>query len=459
MSLRTTDKRPARIEISQKKDNMKKNDDGIHSIKDASKYVMISSVVLWALYTYIVNEQYMDEVFHVPQGLSFHAWLNSGLRASAFHWNPVITTFPGVYIVSYLLGGFLVGPEYSLSVLSLFRFANSIAITGLMLYVVWRMTKSVGTTLMVVLFPLNYFYHFLFYTDPGATCFILASFWLLRERRFVASGIAGIAALAMRQTNIVWIFGFCLDYCVDSWKQRNGRNKIETMARLVFRILADLWIHVFIGIGFLIFFIKNNFSIVIGHHEYHSINLHWSQFNYFVLIVVVATEPSLWRLSRFTCFDSRREKILFAVGFVLALFASELGYIRHLFLNDTRHLTHALHRWVLCFRAVRSLVVPLLVAQGISKANIFRPSNNIQGLRMSIFWLCNMLVLVPTPLMEMRYFSVPCSLLLLGTSWCTNESEKWKRVKYFAALNLVSFILFLFFPITGDEGDTRRFMY
>ena len=48
---------------------------------------------VWVLRTAIVPEPYMDEVFHVPQARRF-------CDGDFAHWDPKITTFPGLYLAS-----------------------------------------------------------------------------------------------------------------------------------------------------------------------------------------------------------------------------------------------------------------------------------------------------------------------------------------------------------------------
>ena len=428
--------------------SMKPQDDlnDTESIKKAAGLTLATCALLWGLYMYIVGELYMDERYHVPQGLSIHEWIRKGFKGS-YEVDPDITTFPGIYFLAFLTGGFAVGPEYSLTALGVFRLCNAIFVPAFQFFCVYKMQRTVSGTLLAVLFPINFFYNFMFYTDPAATAFVLASLWLLRDRKFFLSGIAAIAAVVIRQTNIVWIFGLSLDHVFTLWKLR------RSVPKFILGVVKDLWLHAAVGVWFAAFLVNNNFSIVIGHHEHHAMHLHLSQMNYLIFTLVVTLDPRV--LFRFTEPRSRREKLVFASVLLSAVLASEFGYMRHIFLNDTRHLSHAFHRWFANYRIVRSGLIPLIVAQGLSKSDLFK--GRIEGLRASLFWLCTFMVLIPTPLMEFRYFTVPGVLLLLGVPW--TETRKWNMIKLFIYGNAFSFILFLFFPIFGDEGDWRRLMY
>lgn len=67
---------------------------------------------------------------------------------------------------------------------------------------------SVVSALSLSLFPLNYFFQYLYYTDSGSTFFVLVSYYLQIKSRHEFSAIFGALAVLYRQTNIIWL-GFC----------------------------------------------------------------------------------------------------------------------------------------------------------------------------------------------------------------------------------------------------------
>jgi len=459
---------------------------------NVSKYIdrmLVMCFLLWALFIWIVDMPYMDEDSHVKEALVVHEWIRSGREnyfTNMYVANPEITTFPGLYFFSFMTGGFFVPyyhmfittflgikSDYSYLALSVFRFSNALLVPAWQMHIVMKLTRhSVTDMLLVVLFPLSFFYNFLFYTDPPATTFVLAALWYMREKRFVSSGIAAAAAVAMRQTNVVWIFGFSLDHMVRVWtsqirllQQAKGSSSpsisIYTLMNILKRALMDLWIHSIIGLAFAIFFIHNNFSVVIGHYQHHSMHLHWSQFNYVVLFLILLMDPAV--LLKIKGRKTKNETIVFIIVLFFAIMSSEFGYIHHVFLkNDLRHLSSAFLYCLTNFRIIRSCIVPLVVAHGVSKSDIFR-GNLIKELRPSLFALCTLIVLIPSPLMEFRYFAVPGVLLLLSVQW--TETRKWETIRYFIWINTFSFIVFLFLPFKSSnqvdwEGKPDdRFMY
>lgn len=92
-----------------------------------------------------------------------------------------------------------------------------------------RMTaldKLQGFTL--ALFPLNYFFSFLFYTDPGSTMLVLASYLANLQSKHKISAFLGLFAVFFRQTNIVWVFFLAGSVVVKEMVKTDNIKKIET---------------------------------------------------------------------------------------------------------------------------------------------------------------------------------------------------------------------------------------
>lgn len=183
-----------------------------------------------------VPEPYLDEVFHVGQAQAYwaHNWT---------HWDPKITTPPGLYLWSYLLCAallFLRGSPKEVGPSEL-RTTNVAAMTVLL---PWRLqtlldllrkernTRPSGawvshTVLNICLFPPLFFFSALYYTDILALLVVAEAYiwdikrssgsakktWssaLLGHASLRTAGflVFGLAALAFRQTNIFWVSVF-----------------------------------------------------------------------------------------------------------------------------------------------------------------------------------------------------------------------------------------------------------
>lgn len=68
---------------------------------------------------------------------------------------------------------------------------------------------TVLSAFSISLFPLNYFFQFLYYTDSGSTLFVLVSYYLQLKKYYQSSAYVAALAILYRQTNVVWL-GFSL---------------------------------------------------------------------------------------------------------------------------------------------------------------------------------------------------------------------------------------------------------
>ena len=392
----------------------------------------------------IVGEPYMDEVFHVAQASRFRDWIMS-LGSVPLEWDPAITTFPGLYLASWPLTSTV-----------MLRAFNAVLMSGVMLHVVRRLTGSTSTALLIALYPFNYFYHFLYYTDTLATTCVFLALLLMKQRRYTLCGMAGLAAVMCRQTNIVWVFGMSVHHSIQLTRPlvRKRRMTVASIVPVMETVVRDLWVQILTGVAFIFFFKWNNYSIVLGHHEFHSLSFHSAQVNYFVLTVVGAAGPTEWM----HIYQSLRKNFRLrrvVVMFLLATAAAEIGTIFHTFvLSDNRHYTFYLHRYLLRHRLVRSVIVPVIVAVCGSHISLFKQSPI--GLNKSLFWFCTLAVLVPTPLLEFRYFNLPCSWLLMSTKW--TEKQKRSAIRFSILVNAVAIGVFLLYPRVDESGEARRLM-
>ena len=170
----------------------------------------------------IVPEPYLDEFFHVPQAQAY--WLGKWSQ-----WDPKITTPPGLYVFSYAVNSirdFVSGEPLKPSV-DQWRFTNVLLLYLLLvaLYIlaaVGRRTVHHESVLQrefsIICFPLIFFFSGIYYTD------LLSVFTVVLAQTFWSAGtnaegslkflfqalhlVAGLAALAVRQTNIFWVAVF-----------------------------------------------------------------------------------------------------------------------------------------------------------------------------------------------------------------------------------------------------------
>jgi alpha-1,2-glucosyltransferase len=385
-----------------------------------STLFVLSNLVIIALLSVEVPDPYMDEPFHVAQYMR--------IKDGRFEYDPAITTFPGLYYFTCLLGPFV---NQSLELL---RSVNAILGNIGLIAVSYAISGSELTSVLLTSMPLNWFYSLMYYTDTLSTLSVLGTYWLLKGEKFALSGLAGMVAVSMRQTNIVWIFGFCVDSLIRS--------------KIFFARIQQLWLHVVTGIAFTIFFILNDFSVVLGHSEFHSFSFHSAQMNYLVLVWVGLSGPSqwynaFWNISKLL--KTQKKNLL--LTFVISVWASEFGTIFHPFiLSDNRHYSFYFARYILSRRVIRSVLIPLVVSIAFNT-----PSFWSCGIEKRIFVFCCAVTLILTPLLEFRYFNVALSLLIL------NCKTARPSLTLYWIINMVTISIFLYRPF--GENSSSRFMY
>ena len=160
--------------------------------------------------------------------------------------------------------------------------------------------------------PLIYFFTFLYYTDVGSLFFAMMSLTTHVYHYHLWSTMFSLIALTFRQTNIIIVayeIGLTIieefrletrhsrilhvytsrssdtidtkEYLTVLWKY--GRVEIKFLLKLFQSILWKCRYNIFVIILFIIFFIKNNYSMTLGHQEHHQIVLHLAQMHYYAI--------------------------------------------------------------------------------------------------------------------------------------------------------------------------------
>ncbi|CAI9098223.1 OLC1v1034833C1 [Oldenlandia corymbosa var. corymbosa] len=179
--------------------------------------VVVSWVIpISILVNRIVPDPYMDEIFHVPQAQQY-------CKGNFRSWDPMITTPPGLYFVSLahvasLFPGIAMANSTSsfpkACSTSVLRSTNGVlaVICGILVYDIIRHLrptlsdrKATLYALVLTLYPLHWFFTFLYYTDVASLTAVLATYLTSLKRKYWISALFGAVAVLIRQTNIIWV--------------------------------------------------------------------------------------------------------------------------------------------------------------------------------------------------------------------------------------------------------------
>nr|GMC85737.1 dol-P-Glc:Glc(2)Man(9)GlcNAc(2)-PP-Dol alpha-1,2-glucosyltransferase isoform X1 [Ipomoea batatas] len=178
-------------------------------------------VSLWVipvsiLVSRIVPEPYMDEIFHIPQAQQY-------CKGNFRSWDPMITTPPGLYFVSLAHVASLFPGLFSMQLASSFsetcstpilRSINGVlaVICSILVYdIITHLSpglsdrKATLRAVVLALYPLHWFFTFLYYTDIASLAAVLASYLMSLKKNYPFSALLGALAVLVRQTNIIWV--------------------------------------------------------------------------------------------------------------------------------------------------------------------------------------------------------------------------------------------------------------
>lgn len=369
----------------------------------------------------IVPEPFMDEIFHVRQTHEY-------FKGNWNKWDPMITTPPGLYIVSVLL---LKAFKCEFDVKFL-RLLNVFVGVGIFLLVkaisgYRRATFSNERALLVVLLPNLFIFFGLYYTDAGSVLLCLAAYYAVITKRTRLFLLAAIASLLFRQTNIIWValFSVADQIC----KEVDGSITKLWKKRSLYKLDSVLSIFL-IGI-FAIGVVLNGGSIALGDKHSHTASLHLAQFFYCNTTIALFFWPLL-----FIRRPETSRALPFLLVCILAFIAVRFGTIAHPYLlADNRHWTNFIWRRALKHKIFRYLLVPVhaLAILSISDCLIHRGIVWLLG-----YFVTCAIVLIPSPLIEPRYYILPMIFFVLN---CQISSKKRIALQIGVLITINSFIV------------------
>ncbi|ETV98407.1 hypothetical protein H310_08574 [Aphanomyces invadans] len=446
---------------------------------------------------------YMDEVFHFPQTQRY-------CEGRWDVWDPKITTFPGLYIVGTWLGTAVhftqsfVQHDSPLCSLTVLRSANVLFSLGSLFLIVklrsMKYSASTATTgivhgVAIALFPVHYFFSFLYYTDAGALFFVLVMYYFaqvgrtdrLRRGAWTTSNLisvaSGFAAVGFRQTNVIWVVFVVGSEIVSDLEAAHATALYgpgdgaaastavgldSTLLAFVVVLLKNsrrlftlFWPHLSILVAFGIFLVYNG-SITVGDKANHVATFHFGQILYFSVVCasglgLACLDPQ--NVGRFFKTLGHRQSVgwAFLVGAIFLGLIFCFSDVHPFMLADNRHFTFYIwKRFFLKHPLMKLVPAPLyayclwLLWQNLRAAT--------SPLRATVFFVATALVLIPTPLVEPRYYIVPFVLYHVNAKNQPLHHLVWISVSY-GVVNAWTISIYLFKPFTWPDGTEARFMW
>eukprot|EP00835_Amoeboradix_gromovi_P003694 NODE_254_length_12812_cov_0.286872.p5 type:complete len:423 gc:universal NODE_254_length_12812_cov_0.286872:3059-4327(+) len=356
-------------------------------------HLMIISLIVFIACNIVMDQPYMDEPFHVPQAQRY--------CKGDFEWDPKITTPPGLYYFSTLIGYFF---GCSIKVLRSTNFA-------LGLYKYYLLSKLTFDSKWLYFLPISFFYQNWYYTDTLSEVLMLQSYYGVVKQYRLQTFAFGVASVFIRQTNVVllvwmvfWgvyernkythpllttvIHNLSISDCLNTFKQfiiicfTNGLADISMLTGII----------TFLGL------VVQKYGLLQGDSENHNLSFHFPQLLYFgtTLFGLFALYTNMHTVRyHYTYFIT-----LWMFSYCMVHFFT----IHHKFLlSDNRHLTF--YFWKAFYRNL-NLYKELFYSFVYSVVwySLLDHLKHFAVIPVAGYLLSLALTLIPTPLFEFRYF-------------------------------------------------------
>ena len=326
------------------------------------------------------------------------------------------------------------------------------------------------------LFPILYFFTFLYYTDQGSTLMVLVTYWFSLEGSHITAALTGTVAICFRQTNIIWVA-----FVAGNTLLHEVEDNLPGMENGIHQFIADCFYAVkqklevilqkmlpyaLTGAAFCIFVAKNN-GIVVGDRSSHQACFNLPQVLYFVGFTTAFSFPFFFSVSSLIFVKNRLQEILSSkIGcficltgiIIIALSIHHFTYVHEYLLADNRHYTFYIWRklfqrhWI-----VKFIIIPCYLYGAVAIYQQLHLKNSayfIMLLGASVF-----LVTVPQKLLEFRYFLIPYLLFRLHVPLPSYLSLSLEAALYLI-VNCFTIFLFLYKPFYwNNSSDIQRFMW
>ncbi|KAJ7124763.1 glucosyltransferase [Mycena crocata] len=443
-------------------------------------------IILLKEFNSVVPEAYMDEPFHIPQAQAY-------CRGEFDSWDPKITTPPGLYLMSLLLKKMFMlkcnVPMLRLTTM-LPLLALPLVLTRLLCFhqrerPPSRILTPTVDAIVLSTFPIAWFFGFLYYTEVPSLLFVVGTVVAAMQNRHWLAALLGLISCTFRQTNVIWVLYAYASSQLMYLRFRRAPpgakphdqlydppaltatlgdviRSVASAPKIIGDILPAFIPYALVLALFGAFVIWNG-GIVLGDKSNHIPSLHIPQVYYFIAFsaafgwpVLVSGEGGIFAL---VCEVQQRmfgnKSRIVGTAFTSSVMAVTVNLytIHHPFLlSDNRHYTFYIwHRVYMRFPAPYLLIPFYIACAWAWFLRVGAKQTILQALVLPVFILP---MLLPTPLLEPRYFLIPYVLLRSQVpdvpTWALVLEGSW-----YVAINAVTMGVFLYLPREG----VGRFMW
>lgn len=377
--------------------------------------------------------------------------------------------------------------------------------------------RSVLKAISISSTPFLFFYNFLYYTDIGSLTCVLCMLYFQAQKRTFVSALFGIFSILFRQTNAIWILFSLSTYTMDLYYAKNRKHTkgfnqcldlvsiLGELLKIAYFILTHLlqlvkkvYTYILAIIAF-IYFIYWNGGITVGDRDAHTAFFHFPQIVYFICVAGTFLMPylldktvvyeylenikNILSLEKplLQVFSNPRNKLLRRILSLAVDIATILLYLLAIkyytyahpyILADNRHYVFYVWRLYTKLPFIKYLTllpVHCFVWMVTRKLRSHTPRNtkvNRSGIRelcwLLIFVVSTCLTIIPSPLLEPRYFIIPTTILSIEiVSKTLHTRSALISLLIYSLINFITLYVFLYKPYTWNNElePIARFMW
>jgi len=301
------------------------------------------------------------------------------------------------------------------------------------------------------------------------------------------AALIGAVSVTFRQTNIVWVVFMAgitasdsLLYRVHPEKKdisRESQRNLGFLPILVRQLynwttkdrkslwnwLGDMinkiWVYLLVIVGFIAFMIIND-GIVVGAKDHHPVVLHFPQVFYLASFMVgfsIMHHISASRVQSFLKCLYKKPFLVIVYSLVSALIVWKFTHVHPYLLADNRHYTF--YVWSRIYRRHEFIRYALIPCYGFALWTLLRAIERKNILWKCVYCICASANLIPSPLLEFRYFIMPYLIYRLNMPLASYVRLLMELTMYIA-INFVTLYMFMEKPFLWEGvSGYQRFMW
>lgn len=311
-------------------------------------------------------------------------------------------------------------PGYHLLMASLAKIFSSLSISSIRFFsliinlfsiiIFYSISKKIHPdsarikTLQYFFFPILFPFFFLIYTDMLSILLVLLSFLFITNRKYGIAGLILIASIIVRQNNIIWLFLFAIFIYLKEYSKKFSLDILKEYS-------VKIWSFILGFLAFSIFVYLNKSLVFIGEEVHPSFTFHLGNiffilflFFFLFLPINISNIPKIIKL-----FQNNR------IFFILLLLTAFTIFI--LFFKNTHPYNQESYSWFLRNKILlffnSNIYLKIIFFIPIAYSILSLITIKLYKKAYYLIYPATLLYLLPSWLIEQRYYLIPFILFIL----------------------------------------------